>query len=86
MDDIEQVGAIKDPAERAREIGRRLALFTEWNARLSDMRQAAVTEMRANGMSLAAIGRELGLHRNRVQQIAEGRPGGGRGGKRTIEE
>jgi hypothetical protein len=32
-------------------------------------------------MSLADIGRELGLHRNRVQQIAEGRSSGGQGGK-----
>jgi hypothetical protein len=43
------------------------------------MRQDTVLRMRAQGMSYAQIGREIGLHRNRVQQIAEGRAGGGPG-------
>jgi hypothetical protein len=40
---------------------------------ISTMRQAAVLEMKAAGMSYAEIGRLLDLHRNRIQQIAEGR-------------
>lgn len=46
------------------------------HARLARIRQAAVLELRARGMSYADIARELQLHRNRVQKIAEGRSGG----------
>ncbi|MFD6771117.1 hypothetical protein ACFWC6_33410 [Micromonospora chalcea] len=78
IDDIEQIA---DPAERARQVGDRLARVPEWQERLRKIRQAAVLEMRDRKMSYAEIGKELGLHRNRVQQIAEGRPGGGKGAK-----
>jgi DNA-directed RNA polymerase specialized sigma subunit len=71
--DIEQVVQIADPAERAREIGRRMALVTQWHTQLKEIRQAAIVEMKASGMSFAEIGRQIGLHRNRVQQILEGR-------------
>jgi hypothetical protein len=80
--DVDQIEKIADPAERAREVGRRMALVTDWHSRLREIRQAAVIEMKDGGMSLADIGRELGLHRNRVQQILEGRSAGGQGGKR----
>jgi DNA-directed RNA polymerase specialized sigma24 family protein len=80
--DIDQIEKIADPAERAREIGRRLAAITPWQEKLREMRQAAVLELRASRWSYAEIGRELGLHRNRVQQIAEGRAGGGKGGQK----
>lgn len=84
MDGIDEIEKIPDPAERAREIGRRLGEIPTYQARLRAMRQAAVQQMRDQGMSLAEIGRELGgLHRNRVQQILEGRPGGGKGGHPT---
>lgn len=81
MADIAQIEQIEDPAERAREVGLRMAAIPELHTRLKAIRQAAVAEMRAQGLSLADIGRELGLHRNRVQQILEGRSGGGQGGK-----
>lgn len=80
--DIDDVTSIDDPAERAREIGRRLNAIPAWNARLRQMRQDAIQQMRGQGMSWAEIGREIGMHRNRVQQIGEGRSGGGQGGSR----
>jgi hypothetical protein len=78
---IDSLDGITDPAERAREIGRRLNEIPAWNARLRELRQAAVLEMREAGMSYADIGREIEMHRNRVQQIAEGRSGGKPAGK-----
>jgi len=83
MADLDELEKIADPAERAREVGRRMADIPVWHARLKAIRQTAVAEMKASGMSHADIGRELGLHRNRIQQILEGRSGGGQGGRRT---
>lgn len=80
MADIDSIARIADPAERAKEIGRRLAEVPKHQERLRAMRQAAVLEMRAARLSYAEIGRQLGLHRNRVQQIAEGRSAGGQAG------
>lgn len=80
MAGIEALEQIPDPAERAREVGRRMAEIPVVHQRLKEIRRAAVLEMRAQGMTFAQIGVELALHRNRVQQIAEGRSGGGQGG------
>lgn len=85
MADIDRLEEITDPAERALEIGRRLAAIPDYQARLREMRQRAVLEMRAQNMSFADIGKVVGLHRNRVQQIAEGRSAGGQGGAKTAE-
>lgn len=82
MADIDNIERITDPAERARQAGQRLGEIPAWQARLRKIRQEAVQEMKARPMSYAEIGKELGgLHRNRIQQILEGRPGGGKGGK-----
>lgn len=86
MADIDEIEKIADPGERAREVGRRMALVTTWHSRLRVIRQEAVAEMRTRGLSLSDIGRELGLHRNRVQQILEGRSAGGQGGSKVVEE
>lgn len=81
MDGIEEIEKIEDPAEQAREIGRRLGEIPKYQERLRIMRQKAVLKMKASGLSYAQIGQELGgLHRNRIQQIAEGRTAGGQGG------
>lgn len=85
MADIEHLNEITDPAERAREIGRRLGLIPDFQAKLRAMRQEAVLAMRAQGLSFAQIGKEISLHRNRVQQIAEGRSAGGQGGSKAVE-
>jgi DNA-directed RNA polymerase specialized sigma24 family protein len=79
--DIDQLEQIEDPAQRALEAGRRLNDVVDFQKRLRAIRQAAVLELRGQGMSYDQIGKALGgLHRNRVQQIAEGRSGGGKGG------
>lgn len=71
MADIDEVEQIEDPIERAREVGRRMALIPVAHARLARIRREAVLELRRRNMSYAEIGRELELHRNRVQKIAE---------------
>ena len=81
MADIDDIERITDPAERARRAGQRLGEIPAWQARLRKIRQEAVVEMKAGDMSYADIGRELGLHRNRIQQILEGRSGGGKGSR-----
>lgn len=79
MDGIDEVENISDPAERAREVGRRMAEIPAWHARMAGIRRAAVIEMKdQQGMTFSEIGRVLDLHRNRVQQIYEGRSGGRR--------
>lgn len=83
MADLEAIEQITDPAERAREVGRRMAEIPVWHARLRAIRQKAVAEMKDSGMSYADIGRELNMHRNRAQQILEGRSGGGKGGSKA---
>ncbi|HWB34887.1 MAG TPA: helix-turn-helix domain-containing protein [Rugosimonospora sp.] len=77
LTNIEEVEQITDPVERAREAGRRLVAIPEWQERLRKIRRAAVLELRASRYTYAEIGKELGIHRNRVQQIAEGRTQGG---------
>jgi hypothetical protein len=71
MAGIDEVEQIEDPVERAREVGRRMALIPIAHARLARIRREAVLELRRRGLSYADIGRELQLHRNRVQKIAE---------------
>jgi DNA-directed RNA polymerase specialized sigma24 family protein len=78
--DIDRMKAIDDPAQRAVEIGKVLNALPDITAELRALRQAAVLELRAQKLSYAQIGEKLGLHRNRVQQIAEGRSAGGQGG------
>src|SRR5262245_52768185 len=84
--DIDRIRRIADPAGRAVEIGRVLNALPEVAAELRAMRQQAVLELRSRGLSYAEIGHRLGLHRNRAQQIAEGRPGGGKGGAVALYE
>jgi DNA-directed RNA polymerase specialized sigma24 family protein len=87
MAGIDEVEQIPDPAERAREVGRRMAEIPDWHARMKRIRREAVIEMKdVQGKSYADIGRELGLHRNRVQQIYEGRSGGRRVSRPLEEE
>lgn len=69
--------AIKDPVERAKKAAEAIELArTTFMAGARKIRQDAVNELRAQGLSLTAIGELIGQHRNRVQQISEGRTGG----------
>lgn len=65
--------AIQDPTERAIEFGGVLSKMPEVAGGVRKLRQAAVQEMRDQGMTYGEIGKKLGVHRNRAQQIAEGR-------------
>lgn len=78
--DIDRIKTIADPAERAREIGKVLNAVPVVYAELRQLRQAAVLELREQGLTYSQMAPLLGLHRNRIQQIAEGRTGGGKGG------
>lgn len=84
--DIDRIEKIEDPAERAVEIGKILNSLPEVAGELRSLRQKAVLELRERGLSYAEIAPLLDLHRNRVQQIAEGRSGGGKGGGARIAE
>lgn len=86
LNDIDRIKTIPDPAERARELGKVFKALPDITAELRAMRQAAVLELRAQGWTYGQIGEQLGLHRNRVQQIAEGRSAGGQGGSKTKAE
>jgi len=81
MDDpttaIQTARAHKNPTERARALGKLLATqLPALTSQLRAERQAAVLAMRAENMSWAEIGAAIGQHRNRAQQIGEGRSGG----------
>ncbi|WP_162450982.1 helix-turn-helix domain-containing protein [Phytoactinopolyspora mesophila] len=70
-----RINAISDPVQRAVEIGKLLNDLPHVAADLRELRQAAVLELREAGWSYGRIAAALGLHRNRVQHIAEGRTG-----------
>lgn len=67
--------SLADPADRARAIGVLLSAegLPAVIAQLKATRRADVLTLRARGLSWGEIGAELGLHRNRAQQIGEGR-------------
>jgi hypothetical protein len=69
---LRDLKAVNDPAERARASGMAMRALAAEQQVLKWARQACVAEMRRT-MSLAEIGRQIGVHRNRVQQISEGR-------------
>ncbi|MEV5451531.1 sigma-70 family RNA polymerase sigma factor [Streptomyces sp. NPDC052535] len=67
-----------DPVQRAKDVGAALNAIPELQRWLREVRQSAVQGMRADGMSHAEVGKELGISRARAQQIAEGRTSGKR--------
>jgi hypothetical protein len=84
--ELARLVGLTDPLACARQATAAIAEVSTERRMLKQQRRQAVLEMRDRGMSLADIGRELGLHRNRVQQIAEGRSSGGQGGKVEADE
>lgn len=66
------------PAQRAKRIGAALDAVPKLQRWLRQVRQEAVQEMRATGLSHADVAKELGVSRARAQQIAEGRTTGKR--------
>jgi len=64
----------KDYLEFGYEEGRKAALAEsghKWMRDFHEMRDATIRELAAKGHSYARIGRELGLTRERVRQIAQ---------------
>jgi hypothetical protein len=76
--DLDRVRAIADPAERAKELTRVVRQLPEIGAAIREARRQAVQELRQAGWSHQMVADLLGVHRNRAQQIAEGRSGGNR--------
>ncbi|MFD6180040.1 hypothetical protein [Streptomyces goshikiensis] len=71
-----------DASERAKEVGVALNAVPELQKWLRQLRQEAVLELRADGLSHAEVGKLIGTSRARAQQIAEGRTTG----RRAVEE
>lgn len=67
---------IGDPTDRARAAGAMLEAVPDLQRSLREIRQNAVRELRAQGLSHAEVGEAIGVHRNRAAQIAGGRTGG----------
>lgn len=64
---------ITDPAERAKAAGQLLEDDVPLlQSAIREVRQGAVAELRAKGLSFAAIGAEIGVTRARAKQILEG--------------
>lgn len=70
--------AITDPTTRAQTTGAMLDAVPALQRALREIRQAAVIELRARGMSHADVAKVLGISRARAQQVAEGRTSGKR--------
>ena len=66
---LASVDVIKDPAKRAWQAGRMIELHT----RLSDIRTAAVHELRVRGASWSDIARQLGVSRGRAWKLGQPR-------------
>ncbi|MEU0675450.1 hypothetical protein ABZ330_21665 [Streptomyces sp. NPDC006172] len=75
LEAVHSLAALDDPAERARRAGRLLAELPDQQARLREIRQAAVVAMRAQNVSYRQIAKQLGLSLARVQQIEAGERG-----------
>ncbi|MEU3289925.1 hypothetical protein [Streptomyces longwoodensis] len=82
LETVDSLEALDDPAERARKAGRLLAELPDQQARLRQIRQAAIAAMRAENISYRKIAEQLGLSLARVQQIERGE----RGKKQTPDQ
>lgn len=71
--DIERIEAIADPGERAIEIGKVLNALPDIQAKLRVMRQQAVQQMHAGGLTYDDIGERLKVDRVRAWQIGKGK-------------
>lgn len=73
-DTISRLTAIEDPADRARAVGAALNAVPDLKKWIGRQRRQVVREMYDQGMSYAAIGKELGgISRARVHQIVGGK-------------
>ena len=70
-----------DATRRAKDVSAALQAIPDLQKWLHAIRRAAVREMHDEGYSYTEIGKELGVHRVRAHQIAEGRTTGKRAGE-----
>ncbi|MFG2412256.1 RNA polymerase subunit sigma-70 [Streptomyces goshikiensis] len=75
-----------DAGARAQEVGAALNAVPELQKWLRRLRQDAVLDLRADGLSHAEVGKVIGTSRARAQQIAEGRTTGRRAPGEVPEE
>ncbi|MCW2919152.1 MAG: hypothetical protein JWN52_7220 [Actinomycetia bacterium] len=78
---IEDLRAIKDPAERGATATEALEQVKAFNAEVAQIRQAAARELREQGLTYQQIGERFGpegrpLHFSRIQQIVKGQATG----------
>lgn len=67
---------ITDPTDRAKAASALLDAIPTLQSALREIRQTAVLELRAQGLSHNEVGIAIGTSRSRAQQIAEGRTSG----------
>lgn len=72
LDSIDALGHAEAPSERAKRLTQLLDAMPGAQSKIREMRQQAVIEMRAEGMSLRAIATELDISFGRVRDIIEG--------------
>lgn len=72
VDTVTGLEAVEDPADRARRAAKLLEEWPQQHTRLREIRQQAVKDMRAAGVSYRKIASEIGVSLGRVQQIEAG--------------
>lgn len=83
---VQALAAIPDPAERAIAAGDMAPAAQEAVSEISRIRQNAIKEMRAAGLSHRVIGERLGIHFTRVAQLEKGDTTGRRKKAAVIED
>lgn len=71
-DAVDALAAIPDATERAKAAGDFIDATRETSPRVTAIRQEAIKQMRADGMTYRAIGERLGIHFTRVKQLESG--------------
>lgn len=71
-DAVAALEAVPDAADRAVAAAKVLREWPQLHAQVREVRQQAVEQLRAQGLSFAEIGALLGVKRQRAEQIAKG--------------
>jgi DNA-directed RNA polymerase specialized sigma subunit len=69
MDELERIGAISDPIERARAAHQRIGEIQAFVVQASRIRRQAITELLDSDMSQTDVAKALGVTRSRVNQL-----------------
>lgn len=71
-DAVTALATIQDPTERARAAGELTEAIRDTGPEIARIRQEAIQQMRADGLSYRKIGELLGIHFTRVKQLETG--------------